>query len=110
MVESWITRGWLKATEVETGRGKRVKIQAEDFCEFCRKHTKDVVGNRLTRERLDFVYHFAFPPSHAELLPVRSAQKEERAYDAQMGKEIKDSAGFGAVKITDESNALDQIA
>ena len=80
-VESWITHGWLKATEIETGRGKRVVIQAEDFCEFCRKHTKDVVGNRLTKERLDFVYHFAFPPSHAELLPVRESKKERQAYN-----------------------------
>ena len=59
-VESWIARGWLKAREVETGRGKRAVIEAEDFCEFCREHTKDVVGNRLIKERLDFVYHFAF--------------------------------------------------
>ena len=81
-VEIWITRGWLKATEIETGRGKRVVIQAEDFCEFCKKHTKDVVGNRLTKERLDFVYHFAFPPSHTELLPVRSAQKEDYRFSA----------------------------
>jgi hypothetical protein len=80
-VEGWINRGWLKVTEVETGRGTRVLIQAEDFCEFCRKHTKDVVGNRLTKERLDFVYHLAFPPSYAELLPVRDSKKERQAYD-----------------------------
>ena len=80
-VESWINRGWLKATEIETGAGKRIMIQAEDFCEFCRKHTKDVVGNRLTKERLDFIYHFAFPPSHAELLPVRDSKKERQAYE-----------------------------
>lgn len=38
--------------------------------------TKDVVGNRLTRERLEFVYRFAFPPSHAELLPVRERKMD----------------------------------
>ncbi|PYP92267.1 MAG: hypothetical protein DMG65_04795 [Candidatus Angelobacter sp. Gp1-AA117] len=81
-VEAWINHGWLKATEIETGCGKRTVIQSEDFCEFCRKHTKDVVGNRLTKERLDFVYHFAFPPSHAELLPVRESKKERTAYEA----------------------------
>jgi hypothetical protein len=59
-VESWIARGWLKAREVETGRGKRAVIEAADFCEFCREHTKDVVGTRLIKERLDFVYHVAF--------------------------------------------------
>jgi hypothetical protein len=39
-IESWITRGWLKATQTETGRGKRVVIQAEDFCEFCQNTRK----------------------------------------------------------------------
>src|SRR5205807_6561001 len=48
-VENWINRGWLKGTEVKTGRSTRMVIQAEDFCEFCRKHTKDAVGNRLTK-------------------------------------------------------------
>ena len=83
-VEGWIQRGWLKAKELETARGKRVTIDAEDFCEFCRQHTRDVVGNRLSRERLDFVYHFAFPPSHAELLPVRDSKKERNAYERQI--------------------------
>lgn len=83
-VEEWIGRGWLKAREIETGRGKRVVIDAEAFCEFSRKHTRDVVGNRLSKERLDFVYHFAFPPSHAELLPVRQSKKERDAYELQI--------------------------
>ncbi|MBZ5506071.1 MAG: hypothetical protein LAO78_11345 [Acidobacteriia bacterium] len=81
-VESWINRGWLKATEITTGRGMRIVIEAEDFCQFCREHTRDAVGNRLTKERLDFVYHFVFPPSHAELLPVRESKKERLAYEA----------------------------
>jgi hypothetical protein len=41
-------------------------------------HTKDVVGNRLTKERLDFVYPFAFPPTHTELLPVRENKRSGR--------------------------------
>jgi hypothetical protein len=106
-VETWIHRGWLKATEVDTRQGKRVVIEAEDFCEFCRQHTKDVVGNRLTRERLDFVYHFAFPPSHAGLLPVRSALKEERAYEIQTREEAKNPSEFVAAE--DETNAPGQI-
>jgi hypothetical protein len=82
-VESWINRGWLRAREIETGQVKRTIIDAADFCDFCRAHTKDVVGNRLTKERLDFVYHFTFPPSHAELLPVRESKKERAAYEAR---------------------------
>ncbi len=65
-------------------------IEAEDFCEFCRQHTKDVVGNRLTEERLDFVYHFVFPPSHAELLPVRESKKERTAYE----KRVEEAARY----------------
>lgn len=101
-VESWINRGWLNATEIETGRGKRVMIRAEDFCEFCRKHTKDVIGNRLTKERLDFVYHFAFPPSHSELLPVRDSKKERAAYEAQW----RDNAEITAARAGDAAEPV----
>lgn len=95
-VGDWIDRGWLKAREVETGRGKRLVIDAEDFCQFCREHTKEVVGNRLTKERLDFVYHFVFPPSHAELLPVRESKKERNAYEAQFTEDEENPpAAFG---------------
>src|SRR6185437_5389549 len=82
-VESWIARGWLQASELSFGQSRRTIIAAEDFCQFCREHTKDVVGNRLTKERLDFVYRFAFPPSHASLLPVRDSKKERTAYEEQ---------------------------
>jgi hypothetical protein len=110
-VEGWISRGWLKAREVETARGNRVVIEAEDFCEFCRVHTKDVVGNRLTKERLDFVYHFAFPPSHAELLPVRESKKERMAYQSQLEEDREDEpAPFGPDHVQDVDDSLEGIA
>ena len=112
-VETWISRGWLRAREVQTGRIKRIIIAAEDFCEFCRAHTKDVVGNRLSKERLDFVYHFAFPRSHAELLPVRESKKERSAYKAAQVKEEGgggESAGFDPRRADDEDDTLDRIA
>ena len=112
-VETWINRGWLKRREVQTGRIKRIIIAAEDFCEFCRAHTKDVVGNRLSKERLDFVYHFAFPGSHAELLPVRDSKKERTAYEAAQVKEEGgggESAGFDPERADDEDDTLDRIA
>ena len=86
-IQEWIVRGWLKARSIEISQGVRVVIDAAEFCEFCRKHAMDVVGNRLSQERLDFVYHFVFPPSHAELLPVRDSKKERSAYSAQMNAE-----------------------
>ena len=111
-VETWINRGWLKSREVQTGRIKRVIIAAEDFCAFCRAHTKDVVGNRLSKERLDFVYRFAFPRSHAELLPVRESKKERSAYEAQIkeDEERGESAGFNAARAEDDVDDVERIA
>jgi hypothetical protein len=110
-IEGWIERGWLKAKEVELARGKRVIIEAEDFCEFCRKHTRDAVGHRLSQERLDFIYQFAFPPSHAALLPVRESLKERGAYDAQLnGKSADPRARLGPAGSYEEADALDHIA
>jgi len=105
-VEEWITRGWLKTRQIETGAGSRVVIDAADFCEFCKQHTRDVVGNRLTKERLDFVYHFAFPPSHAELLPVRESKKERDAYDAHVreGADARATEDLGGFK--EEADAV----
>src|SRR6478672_3493397 len=107
-IREWISRGWLKARQVETGKAVRVVIEAEDFCEFCRKHTRDVVGNRLTEERLDFVYHFVFPPSHAGLLPVRESKKERNAYDAQLEEAGKQR--FGPEVSGEGREVLDSIA
>jgi hypothetical protein len=107
-IENWIARGWLKAREIEVAGGKRTIIEAEDFCQFCREHTRDVVGNRLTEERLDFVYHFAFPPSHAGLLPVRESKKERSAYEKQVNREVQgDSEEFSSVTAEDEEDPLD---
>jgi len=83
-IESWINRGWLKTREVQTGSMKRVIIAGEDFCQFCRTHTKEAVGNRLIQARFDFVYQFAFSPGHAELLPVRESKKERSAHAARL--------------------------
>jgi hypothetical protein len=89
-VEEWITRGWLNSRELGTGQLKRTVIDAEDFCEFCRRHTKDIVGNRLHKERLEFVYHFVFPPSHSELLPVRQSKKERAAFEVRTKRLAED--------------------
>lgn len=110
-VEFWINRGWLKAREIETGQVKRTIIDAADFCDFCKAHTKDVVGNRLTKERLDFVYHFAFPPSHAELLPVRESKKERVAYEAQVKQDVESTpAALGPSRAEEAGDSLEGVA
>jgi hypothetical protein len=58
------------------------------FC-FSMNPVGEVVGNRFTKERLDFVYHFAFPPSHAELLSVPESKKERSAYEEQSSQEVE---------------------
>jgi hypothetical protein len=84
-VQRWITLGWLKCRVVQTGKLQREVIDADDFTEFCKQHSKEVVGRRLNIDRLNFVQAFVFPPSHAELLPVRESKKERAAYEEQMG-------------------------
>jgi hypothetical protein len=86
-VQKWIDRGLLRSRIVETSGLQRKIIDAEDFCDFCKRHRREIVGHRLNADRLSFVQTFVFPPSHMELLPVREAKKEQAAYDEQMKKE-----------------------
>ncbi len=86
-IQKWIDRGWLKARTVGTDGLRREVIDAEDFCQFCKQHRREVVGRRLNSDRLNFVQTFVFPPSHMELLPVREAKKEQAAYEAQIRKD-----------------------
>ena len=94
-VEEWIASGWLERRDIAVGAGKRTVIDADAFCDFCKKHAKDVVGNRLSKERLEFVYHFVFPPSHAQLLPVRESKKEREAFETQWEEPDRETTGFG---------------
>jgi hypothetical protein len=107
-IEAWIHRGWLKAREVQTGHVKRVTIASADLCDFCKEHTSDVAGNRLTKERLDFVYLCAFLPSHAELLPVRESKKERIAYEAQLEEDR--TAAFGPEHVDEGGDAIRRTA
>jgi hypothetical protein len=86
-VQKWIDRGWLKCRTIRINELERQFIDAEEFCAFCKAHSHEIVGQRLNLERLNFVQTFVFPPSHAELLPVRSAKKEQAAYEEQKNNE-----------------------
>lgn len=98
-VGKWIDRGLLRSRIVEAGGLQKQIISAEDFCDFCKRHSGEIVGRRLNVERLRFVQTFVFPPSHMELLPVREAKREQAAYDEQM----KSKAGW-------EADAEDELA
>jgi hypothetical protein len=88
-VQKWIDRGLLACRIVQTNGLQRQIIDAEDFCDFCKRHRREIVGHRLNADRLSFVQTYVFPPSHMELLPVREAKKEQAAYDKQMKKETE---------------------
>jgi hypothetical protein len=62
-VQRWIDRDWLKCRMVGTDGLQRALIDAEDFCEFCKEHRREIVGNRLNADRLNFVQTFVFPPA-----------------------------------------------
>jgi hypothetical protein len=93
-VQQWIDRNLLKVTEQNIGTFKRVLITAGDFCKFCKEHRQELIGHRLNLARLDFIQNFVFPPSHAELLPVRAAKKEQAAYQAQTSSQEADDIGL----------------
>ena len=108
-IEEWIKRGWLEAREIGAGNGKRTIIDGDAFCHFCKQHVKDVIGNRLSKERLEFVYHYVFPANHSELLPVRASKKERNAYEDQIrqeqGDEEQHSAGLKESESTGNDDA-----
>jgi hypothetical protein len=88
-VQRWIDHGLLRSRTVETSGLQRQIIDAEDFCDFCKRHRREIVGHRLNADRLSFGQTFVFPPSHMELLPVREAKKEQAAYEEQMKTEVE---------------------
>jgi len=47
------------------------------FLVYLRFIQKEVVGNRLTKERLDFAYHFAFPPATRSFCPYATARRKD---------------------------------
>lgn len=85
-IQRWISLGWLKCRVVRTGKLQREIIDADDFSEFCKAHSKEIVGRRVNIDRLNFVKDFVFPPSHAELLAVRESKKERAAYEARINE------------------------
>jgi hypothetical protein len=80
-IQKWIDAGWLRSRTLTTAGVQAHIIYADDFCEFVKRHGRDVVGRRLTYDALWFVRNYVFPPSHAELLSVRGTYKKHDAGD-----------------------------
>ena len=80
-IQRWIDVGWLRSRTLTTAGVQAHIIYADDFCEFVKRHGRDVVGRRLSYDALWFVRNYVFPPSHAELLSVRGTYKKHDAGD-----------------------------
>ena len=78
-VDSWIQSNTLKATVIQIGKVNRTVIKSEDFVQFCEENPDLVIGNRLSSEKLEFLYTFVFRPNHNQLLSVRKHKKERTA-------------------------------
>jgi hypothetical protein len=80
-IQKWIDAGWLRSRTLTTAGVHAHIIYPDDFCEFVKRHGRDVVGRRLTYDALWFVRNYVFPPSHADLLSVRGTYKKHDASD-----------------------------
>lgn len=103
-IQRWIDKGWLSARVEGNEKLPRIVITGDEFCDFCKRHAKLVVGNRLSLDRLEFVRTFVFAPSHAELLPVREAKKERAAYESQARHELEDEEDTGPDQLENDQN------
>jgi hypothetical protein len=93
-IQKWIDAGWLRSRTLTTAGVQAHIIYADDFCEFVKRHGRDVVGRRLTYDALWFVRNYVFPPSHAELLSVRGTYKRHDAdEDDDANTETQSAAG-----------------
>jgi len=78
-VNRWLARGWLRSRDIERSGVRMRIIDPDDFCEFVKRHGRDVVGRRLSYEGLLFVRNYVLPPKHAKMLSVRGPYKKRPA-------------------------------
>lgn len=89
-IQKWIDDGLLTARIEGSEKARRILIDTGEFTRFCKQHPDAILRGHVREDRLDFVFKFAFPRSHVDLLPVREAKKERAAYAAQMDGESDD--------------------
>ncbi len=113
-VNRWIGQGWLRTRVVYIGQSQRTIIDADAFVELCKHHSRKIVGRRLNAARLDFVQNFVFPPSHADLLPVRERgyKKGNKSVDADGNertvRQDQTSSNFEPVSVGDQIDGSEQ--
>ena len=100
-VRNWIDRGWLQSRVVQAQSVKVLIIDAEDFCAFVKNHGREVIGNRLSYEGLEFVRDYVFPRSHADLLSVRGPYN--KAPKMPMAKPVMSDVDDCEEKVVEQS-------
>ena len=91
IVRRWIESGALQAENEGTTNVPRHMVSQESLKRFCKDHAELIAGDRISHERLKFLFEYVFPRPHNDLLPVRESKKERAAYAEQMSYEEQEN-------------------
>ena len=90
IVRRWIESGALQAENEGTANVPRHMVSQDSLRRFCKNHPELIAGDRISQERLKFIFEYVFPRPHNDLLPVRESKKERAAYAQQMSAEERE--------------------
>lgn len=90
IVRRWIESGALQAENEGTASVPRHMVSQDTLRRFCQDHPELIAGDRLSQERLKFIFEYVFPRPHNDLLPVRESKKERAAYAQLMSAEDRE--------------------
>lgn len=90
IVRRWIESGALQAENEGTANVPRHMVSQDSLRQFCQDHPELIAGDRISQERLKFIFEYVFPRPHNDLLPVRESKKERAAYTQQMSEEERE--------------------
>lgn len=106
IVRRWIAGGALQAENEGTTSVPRHMVSQDSLRRFCKDHPELIAGDRISQERLKFIFEYVFPRPHNDLLPVRESKKERAAYEKQMEEEEGDDEFSPGREGCDESQGV----
>ena len=106
IVRRWIESGALPAEDEGTANVPRHMVSQDSLRRFCKDHPELIAGDRISQERLKFIFEYVFPRPHNDLLPVRESKKERAAYEKQMEEEEGDDEFSPGREGCDESQGV----
>ena len=90
IVRKWIESGALQTENEGTANVPRHMVSQDSLRRFCKDRPELIAGDRISQERLKFIFEYVFPRPHNDLLPVRESKKERAAYAQQMSAEERE--------------------